>query len=125
LWKEYDIISMIQPHKPTPRKPPNNPHLKGLQALVVTPDENAIIFIRSSKRGFRWSSKISVGLIEKAGNYRILGNISEEENLEYHLEKPDSCDVVIEASQGPATHVRVLIAHCNGKFEVKQVKLPT
>lgn len=125
LWKEYNIISLIQPFKPSPRKSPNNPHLKGLQAVVVTPDENAVIFIRSSKKGFRWFSKVSVGLIEKEGDYRTLGNISEEENLDFHLEKPDSCDVVVEATHSPATHIRVLIAHCNGKFEVKEVRLPT
>lgn len=86
---------MIQPFKPSTRKPANSPHLKGLQAIVVTPDEKAVVFIRSSKKGFRWFSKISVGLIERAGDYRILGNISEEETLDHHLEKPDSCDVVV------------------------------
>jgi hypothetical protein len=63
--------------------------------MVVTPDENAVVFIRSSKKGFRWVSKISVGLIDRSGDYRILGNISAEETLDYHLEKPDSCDVVV------------------------------
>jgi hypothetical protein len=92
--------------------------------VVVTPDENAVIFIRSSKKGFRWFSKISVGHIEKNGDYRSLGNISDEEFLDHHLEKPDQCEVVIEAIHNPATRVRALIAHCNGKFEVKEVKLP-
>ena len=63
--------------------------------MVVTPDENAVVFICSSKKGFRWISKISVGLIERAGDYRILEKISEEEPLDYHLEKPDSCEVVV------------------------------
>ena len=61
----------------------------------MTPDERAVVFIRASKKGFRSFSKISIGLIERAGDYRILGNISEEETLENHLEKPDSCDVVV------------------------------
>jgi hypothetical protein len=93
--------------------------------VVVTPDETAVVFIRSSKKGFRWFSKISVGRIERNGDYRTLGSISEEESLEHHLERPDQCDIVIEASHTPATPIRVLIAHCNGKFEVKEVKLPT
>jgi hypothetical protein len=62
--------------------------------VVVTPDETAVVFIRSSKKGFRWFSKISVGRIERNGDYRTLGSISEEEGLEYYLEKPEQCDIV-------------------------------
>jgi hypothetical protein len=109
FWKEYDIISIIQPSKSSIRKPPNNPHLKGLQAMVVTPDENAVVFIRSSKKGLRWFSKISVGLIERAGEYRSFGNISQEETLDHHLEKPDSCDVVVsQLAHSFATYARNL-----------------
>jgi len=95
LWKEHNNISLIQAFKPSSRKLSKTLHLAGLQAMVVTPDENAIVFIRSSKKGFRWVSKISIGLIERDGDYRILGNISEEETLEFHLVSPDSCDVVV------------------------------
>jgi hypothetical protein len=128
VWKEHDVVSLLQnPEPPQSVQVAHSPHLKNLQAIVVAPNEEAVVFIRWSKNlftGFQSKSKISIGRIERVGGYKVLGSISEEEDLQYSLEKPAKCDVVIEEHTNTNTKVRVLIAHSNGNFEVKDVNLP-
>jgi hypothetical protein len=130
IWKQHDNISLLQ-HLTSPKvqQVANSPHLPNLQAIAVTPNEEAVVFIRQFKnvtrKGLKLTSKISVGRIERKGDYRMLGNISDNEDLQFYLDKPDKCDVVIEEHTSTNTTVRVLIAHHNGNFEVKEVNLPT
>ena len=102
------------------------PHL---QTMVVTPNEKAIVFIKShtgiSLRGVHTTSKISIARIENHDGFKVVGNPSAEEDLTHHLERPDSCEVVIEERTSTNEQVRVLIGHRNGAFEIKDMKLPT
>ena len=115
------------PPPPSAQQVLNCFHVKNLQAMVVTPNEEAVIFITSSWHGLHHVSKISVARITKLaqGNYRVLGDISWGDNLTYHLDSPAKCDIVIEEHTSSDTQVKVLIAHSNGNFEVKDVDLPT
>jgi hypothetical protein len=129
LWKEHDIVAILQ--DPAPPSVSNHLQVKNLQAVVVTPNEEAVIFITSSttvslRRGLRNVSKISVARITKLAQekYRTLGDISGEEVLNYHLGSPAKCDIAIEEHTSSQSQVRVLIGHSNGKFEVKDVNLP-
>jgi hypothetical protein len=132
LWKEHDVVELLQdPTPPSTRQVLSGFHVKNLQAMVVTPNEEAVIFIASSTTASLWHglhhvSKISVARITRLaqGNYRILGDISREENLTYHLDSPAKCDIVIEEHTSSDTQVKVLIAHSNGNFEVKDIPLP-
>jgi hypothetical protein len=133
LWKEHDVVELLQyPTPPSTQQVLSCFHVKNLQAMVVTPNEEAVIFITSSTTASLWHglhhiSKISVARITKLaqGNYRILGDISGEDVLTYHLDSPAKCDIVIEEHTSSDTRVKVLIAHSNGNFEVKDVNLPT
>ena len=128
LWKEHDVVELLQDPKPPSTQPVlNGFHVKNLQAMVVTPNEEAVIFITSSWHGLHHVSKISVARITKLaqGNYRILGDISGEYILTYRFEPPAKCDIVIDEHTSSDTRVKVLIAHSNGNFEVKDVNLPT
>lgn len=131
VWKTHDWVVLLQ----NPRSPvPSMSHcqqLTNLQAIVVTPNEDAVIFITSNRewslRGLRTLvSKISTCRITKAGdsNYRTLGSVIAGETLNYHLDRPERCDIVIEEHTSSNTQVTVLIVHNNGYFEVKDVRLP-
>jgi hypothetical protein len=117
MRKENDIVSLIQ--RPEPANG-HCPHLKHLQAMVVTPNEKAVIFIRNHR--LPMASKISVGKIIRKPGGSILGEVSKEVSLQYHLDK--MFDVTIEEKMSTDTCVRVLIAHGNGNFEVKDVDIP-
>ncbi len=102
-----------------------DPHVSSLQAMVVTPNEEAVVFIRSHRILFRVTSRISIARIENHNGFKTVGTLGHEEDLKYRLEKPDSCEVVIEEHTSTSEGVRVLIGHRNGDFEVKDMKLPT
>ena len=103
--------------------------MKNLQAMVVTPNEEAVILIKWHKPSI-WKpsvSRISAGRLYKIGEqgeHRALGTFSAEQDLQYYLEKPAKCDVVIEEHTSTSTKIRVLIAHHNGHFEVSDLDLP-
>jgi len=128
VWKEHDFVSLLQnSERPQSAQAAHSQQLKNLQAIVVTPNEEAIIFIRSSRRGtfkVQFKSTISIARINRIGETRVLGSMSEEKDLLYYLKKPAKCDVVIDEHTSTNTMVRVLIAHSNGDFEVKDVDLP-
>ena len=131
VWRENNLLSLLHKLGPLQTVPViQSPELKHLQAIVVTPNEDAVIFIRSSWKvtnpfkGKQLESKISCARIVHDGNNKVLGSISKEEDLRYYLDKPTKCDVVIEAHTSTTTKVRVLIAHSNGNFEAKVVMLP-
>ena len=101
--------------------------------MVVTPNEAAVVIIRSHKeislRGLHSVSKISIAPISilKTSNgsrYKTLGEPSKEVDLKYHLDSHHSCDVVIEEHTSSSHQVRVLIGHRNGRFEIKDMELP-
>jgi hypothetical protein len=129
VWRENNILSLL--HKlgrPQTVLFTQSQELENLQAIVVTPNEDAVLFITSTSsvtwNGTKSESKISCARIEQNGECLVLGTISSPVGLQYRLEKPAKCDVVIEAHNSTSTEVRVLIAHSNGNFEAKYVNLP-
>jgi uncharacterized protein YrrD len=125
VWKEHHVISLLQ-NSGSPHVAPvaHSLQLENLQAIVVTPNEEAVVFITRSRKWGHFKSKISIGRINQIGGSKVLASISEEEDLQYYLKKPEKCDVVIEDHTSTNTKVRVLIAHSNGIFEVKELNLP-
>lgn len=123
VWKEHDIVLLLQ-HLDPANLGVQHPstRIKNLQAVVVTPDEKAVVFIRS-KTKLKWGglpqseSKISAAKIITVGLYRYIGGISPEQTLVNYLKKPDTCNVVTEEVRNSDTLVRILIAHSNGNFE--------
>lgn len=102
--------------------------LVGIQAVVVTPNEDAVVFIRSSASTLRRPpvSKICVCRIRKSGDFFYLDEWSKEERLQIYIKDQKTCEVVIEEEyEGSRNSVRVLIAQSDGKFEVKNITLPT
>lgn len=92
----------------------------------MTPNEDAVIFINSSMPMFKKPvSKICFCRIKKTGDrFYYLDNWSTPEPLQYHIKEPDKCEVVIEEYEGSRSDIRVLIAQCDGRFEVKDISLP-
>lgn len=93
----------------------------------MTPNEDAVIFIRSSRVSLRSSvSKISACPIRKQGDYFYIDydKQSKQEPLQYHIKERDKCEVVIEEYEGSRRDIKVLIAQSDGKFEVKHIQLP-
>lgn len=125
VWKEHHFISLLQ-NSGSPHVAPvaHSLQLKNLQAMVVTPNEEAVVFITGSRSWRHAKSKISIGRINQIGETKVLASISKEEDLQYYLNKPEKCNVVIEDhNTSTNTKVRVLIAHSNGIFEVKELNL--
>jgi uncharacterized protein YrrD len=128
VWKEHHVISLLQ-NSGSPHVAPvaHSLQLKNLQAMVVTPNEEAVVFITGSRNWLHSKSKISIGRINQIGETKVLASISEEEDLEHYLNKPEKCNVVVQENQDHTstnTKLRVLIAHSNGIFEVKELNLP-
>lgn len=93
----------------------------------MTPNEDAVVFIRSSSFSFKSSvSKISTCPIRKQGDYFYIDydKRSQEEPLQYHIKDRDKCEVVIVEYEGSRRDIKVLIAQSDGKFEVKNIHLP-
>lgn len=125
VWKEHHVISLLQNSgSPHVASVAHSLQLKNLQAMVVTPNEEAVVFITGSRKWMHSKSKISIGRINQIGETKVLASISEEEDLQHYLNKPEKCNVVIEHHTSTNTKVRVLIAHSNGIFEVKELRLP-
>ena len=82
------------------------------------------MFITGSRNWLHSKSKISIGRINQIGETKVLASISEEEDLQHYLNKPEKCNVVIQDRTSTNPKLRVLIAHSNGIFEVKELNLP-
>ena len=125
VWKEHDVVALLQnSERPQSAQVAHLPQVENLQAIVVTPNEEAVVFITSCRKGFQFKSQVSIGRINRVGETKVLGSISDGEDLQYYLKKPAKCDVVIEDHTSTNARVRVLIAHSNGDFEIKDVSLP-
>jgi hypothetical protein len=128
LWQGHELHLLQEAIKP-PEVQIQTCTIVNLQAVVVTPNEDAVVFIRSSSAGrmSRHVSKIFVCPIGKVGDYFYIDydKQSSPELLQNVLVKPDKCEVVIEGYEGRRRDINVLIAQSDGKFEVKDLHLPT
>ncbi len=94
--------------------------------MVVTPNEKAVIFIRSATgRHLKKVSKIFFCKLVRVGDFMTLDVCSNEVSLKNHIRDSTKCDVVIEEHNCSETRVRVLMAQSGGQFEVHDIALPT
>lgn len=127
MWQGHDIYLLQDAMKPPEIQMQQCPFVN-LQAVVVTPNEDAVVFIRPSSAG-RFKSHVSRVFacpIEKAGDYFYIDYDKESipELLQNVLVKHDKCEVVIQEYEGSRRDIKVLIAQSDGKFEVKDLRLP-
>jgi hypothetical protein len=88
-----------------------------LHALIITPDEKAVIFITERR------SKISFSRLQNEnGNF----SFTKQQNsgvLEKPLRHPKRCAVAIVETNAAQDSIKLLIAHCDGTYATKQVSL--
>jgi len=95
--------------------------VENLQALVVTPDEKAVIFITGSIKFGKRRSQISFSRLQRDnGNFSFSKQIPGE-FLEQPLNNPSKCALAVHGTDTSEDIVTVLIAYCDGKYESKQV----
>lgn len=118
LWAEYDRLSILGRGTQTNRQPFP---VENLQALVITPDEKAIIFITGTTVRGRRRSRISFSRLQNDNGNFSFSKQSAGEFLERPLNNPSKCAVAIQNSNASEDFVTVLIAYCDGNCESKQV----
>jgi hypothetical protein len=119
LWAEYDKLYILSRTGTQATRQPFP--VENLQALVITPDEKAIIFITGTTAGGRRRSKISFSRLQNDNGNFSFSKQCAGELLDQPLNNPKKCAVAIQRANASGDFVTVHIAHCDGKHESKQV----
>lgn len=104
--------------------PPPTKTLGHLQAMVVSPNEKALIFVETAWT--TWSgrrSSIYVAPIQHRNGHSLVGDVQQETSLNKALSNPSKCAVAVDYANINDDWTTLLIAHSDGTFESKPVRL--
>jgi hypothetical protein len=120
LWAEYDKLCILSQEGSSAIR--TTQQIEHLQALVITPDEKAVIFVTGTT-SFRRRSKLSFSHLRNDNGHLSFGNQHDVGKLERPLTNPSRCAIGIRGTNVSGDNVTVLIAHCDGTHESHQVNL--